>query len=53
MVFLGSRRAGWKRFARSEIPDFEGQTAWFEVERDHKGGWRFGRRIQAPPRPLA
>ena len=45
MIFLGSRRAGWKRFERDAIPDFEGQSAWFEVERDHRGGWRFVRRL--------
>lgn len=45
MVFLGSRRAGWRRFDRSEIPDFEGDTAWFDVERNHKGQWRFLRRL--------
>jgi hypothetical protein len=47
MVFLGSRAAGWKRFDRSQVPDFTGHTAWFEVERTHKGAWRFLRHVDA------
>jgi hypothetical protein len=45
-VHLGSRRAGWRFFQPGEVPEFEGETARFEVE-VVKGRWVFGRRIEA------
>ena len=45
MVYLGSRKAGWRRFDADAVPPFEGKTAWFEVERD-RGQWRFLRKVE-------
>ncbi len=43
-VYLGSRSRGWKTFKPHEAPDFEGDSATFEV-RITKGQWEFGRQL--------
>ena len=43
-VHLGSRSRGWRFFQPGEAPEFEGETARFEVE-VVKGRWVFGRRL--------
>jgi len=37
-VFLGSRQRGWKTFNPDEVPDFDGDTAEFRIEK-RKGQW--------------
>ena len=44
-VYLGTRRAGWRFFRPPDVPDFEGETAAFEVE-VRKGQWVFGERLR-------
>ena len=46
-VFLGSRSRGWLHFRPNELPDFEGEEAWFEMERV-KGRWRIVRQVEPP-----
>ena len=41
----GRVRGPWKFFRPDEVPPFEGETAWFEIER--KGAsWRFIREVE-------
>jgi hypothetical protein len=44
-VLLGSRSRGHKFFEPHEVPDFEGDIAWFEIDRS-KGQWRFVRQVE-------
>ena len=44
MVFLGSRRRGWRTFQPEEVPPFTGREAVFEVE-IRRGAWTFVRQI--------
>lgn len=46
-IFLGSRSRGHKWFRPGQVPEFDGDEAWFEVDRD-KGGWRFVRQVERP-----
>ncbi|HLK24357.1 MAG TPA: hypothetical protein VKT30_06855 [Caulobacteraceae bacterium] len=41
----GDRRRLPKFFAPENVPDFEGEEAWFECERPAGGRWRAIRRI--------
>ena len=43
-VWLGTRRAGWRFFRPGEVPEFEGESAVFEVE-VRKGRWVFGAQL--------
>jgi hypothetical protein len=43
-----SRRGRWIWFDRGEVPEFEGDHAWFECERV-KGGWAVRRQVETPP----
>ena len=45
MANLGSRSRGWRTFRPHEVPEFEGDTATFEVTLA-KGQWVFGRRLR-------
>ena len=49
-VFLGTRRAGWRFFKPGEAPDFEGESAIFEVEVRKGGRWEFGRNLSRAER---
>jgi hypothetical protein len=51
MVYLGSRRRGWRTFRPEAVPPFEGETAVFEVD-IRQGVWTFVRQI-APVGPVA
>lgn len=44
-ISLGSRSRGHKWFSPGEVPEFEGNSAWFEIDRA-KGQWRFVRQIE-------
>jgi hypothetical protein len=41
----GDRRHPAPFFRPNEVPEFEGESAWFEAERVPKGGWRIVRRL--------
>ncbi len=43
-AFLGSRSRGHLFFKPHEVPEFEGEEAWFEVERVN-GCWRVVRQV--------
>ena len=43
----GSRRRPWKFFTGGEVPEFEGDHAWFEIERDGHC-WVFHRQVAGP-----
>lgn len=38
-------------FSPEQVPEFEGDTAWFEAERVPKKGWRIVRRVDELGRP--
>lgn len=40
----GSRSRPWRWFAPDEVPEFEGDEAWFECERDGRR-WKVLRRL--------
>jgi hypothetical protein len=43
----GSLSRPWKFLEPTEVPEFEGKSAWFEVEyQSHHGAWRFLRRLE-------
>ncbi|WP_293677506.1 hypothetical protein [uncultured Phenylobacterium sp.] len=44
----GSRSRPWKFFDGWEVPEFEGDHAWFEIERS-RGAWIFRRRVEDRP----
>jgi hypothetical protein len=46
MVFLGSRKRGWRTFRPEEVPPFMGKEAVFEVD-IVKGIWTFVRQVAA------
>ena len=48
----GSRKHPAKIFHPNEVPDFEGETAWFEAEWVLKRGWRLVRRVNEHGQPL-
>jgi hypothetical protein len=41
----GDRRHPAPFFRPHEVPEFEGESAWFEAERIPNGGWRIVRRL--------
>ncbi len=43
----GSRRRPWKFFAPEEVPDFDGEVGWFEIDRG-RGGWKVLRQVPGP-----
>lgn len=43
----GSRSRAWKFFDVGQVPGFEGESAWFEIDRA-KGGWTFLREVPSP-----
>jgi hypothetical protein len=43
----GSRRRPWKFFDPDQVPDFEGESAWFEVDRT-RGAWTILRQVPPP-----
>jgi hypothetical protein len=48
MIYSGSRNRPHKFFRPGVpplIPPFEGASAWFEVERNHRGEWKFLRQV--------
>ena len=45
----GSRRRSWKFFNPDQVPDFDGESAWFEIDRG-QGAWRFVRQVPPPGR---
>jgi len=48
MIYSGSRSRSHRFFRPGtppHIPPFEGASAWFEVERGHRGEWRFLRQV--------
>jgi hypothetical protein len=50
MVRSGSRSRPHKFFFPGrppEVPPFEGASAWFEVEKTHRGEWKFLRQVEA------
>jgi hypothetical protein len=51
----GSRRSRTKFFDLDQVPDFLGESAWFEVEPARKGPWmslRFLRQVDDDGRPI-
>ncbi|MGA0603879.1 hypothetical protein ACO2Q3_24445 [Caulobacter sp. KR2-114] len=46
MIYSGSRRRQHTFFEPSQVPAFEGASAWFAIERDHRGGWTFLRQVE-------
>jgi hypothetical protein len=46
-IKLGGRKRGYRFFEPGEVPAFEGDHAWFEIERA-RGQWRFIRQVEAP-----
>lgn len=44
-VHLGRRSPSHRFFRPHEVPEFEGDRAWFEIDRA-KGGWRFVRQVE-------
>lgn len=44
----GGRRLPWKFFEGWEVPQFDGDHAWFEVERQGRC-WVFHRQVPCPP----
>jgi len=47
----GSRRHPAPIFRPDLVPEFEGETAWFEAVRVPKKGWRILRRVTEHGRP--
>ena len=45
----GSRKRRSLFFRPEQVPEFEGKTAWFELERDGKGGWLVKGQVPPPP----
>jgi hypothetical protein len=45
----GSRRRRSLFFDPAQVPEFEGKMAWFEIERDGKGGWLVKAEVPPPP----
>lgn len=43
----GSRRRPWKFFDPAEVPAFEGESAWFEIDRTG-GTWTVLREVPPP-----
>jgi len=43
----GSRRRPWKFFDPAEVPAFEGESAWFEIDRA-RGAWTVVRQVSSP-----
>lgn len=41
----GRVRGPWKWFRPDEVPAFEGDAAWFEIERK-RGAWVFVRQVE-------
>jgi len=48
----GSRKHPAKIFHAHEVPEFEGETAWFEAEWVLKRGWRLIRRVNEHGQPF-
>jgi len=48
----GARRRPATFFRPSEIPEFEDESACFEVGRDTKGRWMFRRRVDETGEPV-
>jgi hypothetical protein len=46
-IDLGSRRRGHKWFNPGQVPEFEGDEAWFEIDRQ-RGGRKFVRQVEQP-----
>lgn len=49
-VQLGSRSRGYVHFKPSEVPEFDGDVGWFEVERKN-GRWHIIRQVEMPALP--
>ena len=47
----GSRKHPAPIFQPNQVPEFEGDTAWFEAERVPKLGWRIVRRVTEHGQP--
>lgn len=43
----GSRKRPWKFFSPEAVPPFEGEHAWFEIDRT-RGAWTFLREVPGP-----
>jgi len=43
----GDRRHPDRFFSPDQVPEFEGESAWFEVDK-HRGRWTFLRQIDPP-----
>lgn len=51
MIKSGSRSRQHKFFEPDEVPDFDGASAWFEIEpRGGRAHWKVLRQVQPPPR---
>lgn len=44
----GSRSRPWKWFEPSEVPPFEEEVGWFEMERVRGSGWKVLRQVAKP-----
>jgi len=42
-----SRRGAWIWFEPDQVPEFEGDMGWFEIER-RTGGWSIVRQVEKP-----
>jgi hypothetical protein len=47
----GSRKSPHPIFRAAQVPEFDGDTAWFEAERVPRIGWRIVRRVDERGRP--
>jgi hypothetical protein len=47
----GSRNRPWKFFSPDEVPAFDGEHAWFEIDRT-QGAWTFLREVAGPSASL-
>lgn len=48
----GSRKYPLPIFRPDQVPEFEGESAWFEAERVPKMGWRIVRRVNEHGQPF-
>ena len=54
IIKSGSRSRQHKFFEPHEVPDFEGDSAWFEIEpRSGRAHWKVLRQVAPPAGPIA